>query len=572
MKTQYRIIQEHLFFFHYLFEQVGYDKILELVETQLRGYQALDKILSTTAFGSVNELFENWGLALLIGNQNQNPAWSYNHEERSAITVNPSLTVSQLPERKTFLLPPFTHQFFQVPFVSTLSVDGINNDNLNIHAAITYPMAPREYIASVNNSWFFSNRNPHNVATLVLSNTSTSRLETNTTLREDSVAIILYGNLSANIIELAYDDGEPDIFYDRASYLLLQEDEEILITFFPDDDSWIQGLSLNVLFLNELQNSELDHDVIRSLDVRLFEINQGEPDQPITDKITWELKRGHGSIGFETIPLSKFYDSLKSVNDAIGVQLSNTSGNKNLLAIAMDSSGYNHSFYRKKKSEWNGFNKMEINGRTLAGWNPMIRLQVVKQRYNHNALVVNPIHTWDSNSLQVRIPNVFHSKEERNRLIVVLPTGEVVNGQLANISEEVPTEFVYNLPLQVGGSYQFYSLLQDDLGLNEHVDSWNWELPVSEGLVLQSNYPNPFNSSTNISFLLLDQAETIITIYDVLGRKVKRIKPGILEQGHHDIAISFNGLASGVYLTQVAIHLSDGRGFVQKTQKVLLVK
>jgi len=83
---------------------------------------------------------------------------------------------------------------------------------------------------------------------------------------------------------------------------------------------------------------------------------------------------------------------------------------------------------------------------------------------------------------------------------------------------------------------------------------------------LSQPYPNPFNSSTRISFGLPESAEIKLSIFDTIGREVERISNSIFETGHHSLAWQAEGMAAGIYF----IHLNVGgdRGI----RKVLLIK
>lgn len=69
---------------------------------------------------------------------------------------------------------------------------------------------------------------------------------------------------------------------------------------------------------------------------------------------------------------------------------------------------------------------------------------------------------------------------------------------------------------------------------------------------LEQNYPNPFNPSTRIEFSLPQAGNITLTIYDALGRTVRRLASGMTEAGQH--AVVWNGsneqgqaVSSGVY-------------------------
>ena len=63
---------------------------------------------------------------------------------------------------------------------------------------------------------------------------------------------------------------------------------------------------------------------------------------------------------------------------------------------------------------------------------------------------------------------------------------------------------------------------------------------LSEGLIPQSldlaqNYPNPFNPSTTIKYNLPENAQIELTIFNLLGQKVRRLVSGNVSAGFHSI-------------------------------------
>jgi len=78
-------------------------------------------------------------------------------------------------------------------------------------------------------------------------------------------------------------------------------------------------------------------------------------------------------------------------------------------------------------------------------------------------------------------------------------------------------------------------------------------------------YPNPFNSTTQISFVVGTARTLDLTIFDLLGREVAATKLTGLTPGTHSWTWSPSG-ASGLYLLRVA-----GSSSVQ-TAKVLYLR
>lgn len=89
---------------------------------------------------------------------------------------------------------------------------------------------------------------------------------------------------------------------------------------------------------------------------------------------------------------------------------------------------------------------------------------------------------------------------------------------------------------------------------------------------LSQNYPNPFNPVTKISYDLPVNATINLTIYDVLGREVKRLVNNELKSAGSYIA-EFNAqnYASGVYFYRIEATDLSGKKFVA-SKKMVLVK
>ena len=91
--------------------------------------------------------------------------------------------------------------------------------------------------------------------------------------------------------------------------------------------------------------------------------------------------------------------------------------------------------------------------------------------------------------------------------------------------------------------------------------------PVS----MLSNFPNPFNPSTTISFTLPAPGKTSLTIYDITGRKVRTLISGRLTAGAHSAAWdglddSGRAVSSGVYLSRLTTgkHTTVGKMLLMK--------
>ena len=68
---------------------------------------------------------------------------------------------------------------------------------------------------------------------------------------------------------------------------------------------------------------------------------------------------------------------------------------------------------------------------------------------------------------------------------------------------------------------------------------------------VKGTYPNPFNSSTTISFVLPESGNVSIQAFNALGQRVENIFIGRLEPGKKEILWKPSNLSSGVYLVKM---------------------
>lgn len=83
---------------------------------------------------------------------------------------------------------------------------------------------------------------------------------------------------------------------------------------------------------------------------------------------------------------------------------------------------------------------------------------------------------------------------------------------------------------------------------------------------LSSNYPNPFNPSTVISYALPQSGLVTLKVYDILGNEVATLVNEVKSEGIHSVNFDASGLPSGVY-----IYKMQAGDFVQ-TKKMMLLK
>ncbi len=135
------------------------------------------------------------------------------------------------------------------------------------------------------------------------------------------------------------------------------------------------------------------------------------------------------------------------------------------------------------------------------------------------------------------------------------------NGALHIGYQQTPYN-VFPAPVSDSGSLQFISLekISSPLGVR------STDPTVPAQFALLDAFPNPFNNSSTIRFILPKQAYSVLTVTNILGKEVARLADGELSAGEHSFTFISDRFASGIYFYT----LRSG-GLVQ-TKKMILIK
>jgi len=88
---------------------------------------------------------------------------------------------------------------------------------------------------------------------------------------------------------------------------------------------------------------------------------------------------------------------------------------------------------------------------------------------------------------------------------------------------------------------------------------------LPKGIILEQNFPNPFNPTTVISYQVADFSDVSLRVYDALGREVASLVDEYQQSGAYQVVFDASSLSSGVYIYQLR------SGFEVITKKMLLV-
>ena len=136
-----------------------------------------------------------------------------------------------------------------------------------------------------------------------------------------------------------------------------------------------------------------------------------------------------------------------------------------------------------------------------------------------------------------------------------------------------PNDFYYlqvrtdELPLFSTVQFTHTAYEENPVPINEN------KIPNYINAVLNSNYPNPFNPQTTISFAIKDaDGKTNITIYNIKGQKVKTLVDEVLPAGLHNLIWDGTNSNDKNVSTGIYFYKMEFKEKHIKTKKCLLIK
>ncbi|MEJ2613554.1 MAG: T9SS type A sorting domain-containing protein [Ignavibacteriaceae bacterium] len=131
-----------------------------------------------------------------------------------------------------------------------------------------------------------------------------------------------------------------------------------------------------------------------------------------------------------------------------------------------------------------------------------------------------------------------------------------VQNASVNFVDKADTTIKYSAVTDASGKYE----------INLSITSVNTGSVLPSKFELEQNYPNPFSTSTAIPYDLNKGSDIKVTIYDILGRVVRKFDIGQQSVGTHNITWNGNNdfaqkVASGIYFYRLD---ADGQSQVKK--------
>ena len=161
-----------------------------------------------------------------------------------------------------------------------------------------------------------------------------------------------------------------------------------------------------------------------------------------------------------------------------------------------------------------------------------------------------------------------------NYTLYAAPEGESFQPVASGLRD---TTYIYEPDTSTAETFRFFTVAKDAAGNTEVPseetgtsvtvsveDSVGSRLP--DEFALKQNYPNPFNATTKITYTLPQSSEVTLTVYNLLGQRVRTLVDGPRKAGVHTVNFNPEALASGIYFYR--IRAED----FQQTHKMMLIK
>ncbi|NBC86483.1 MAG: T9SS type A sorting domain-containing protein [Bacteroidetes bacterium] len=392
-------------------------------------------------------------------------------------------------------------------------------------------------------------------------------------MQTGETSILASGTRSEARLERSYDDGIADAYSGSASYLLLpSSDQGVGLAFGPESTDWLYGVSVKGLFASEVEGTGVPPGAPREITLRIRELKNGRPGQPLTPPITRRLHRPFANPRVTFVSLQSRYDDLSTLRDSFVVTL-RSARTENPLAVALDETAgavreeAGSAFYTEG-DRWTPMRTVRAEGTRLRGYRPILRAHVAVSKQNLPSHRLQADVKRDFDRVFVRLHAPFPLQADQTRAAAKLPSGRLINGEKLDYlprayAESDTTGAVFAFPLE-GGKYTIHATAEaENAALTTVQNTFYWEPVIDNGIEMGHWYPNPTSGGApaRIRVVLLDDARVSMSLYDVLGRRVRKaVQRRLLTRGTHRLRVQTDRLASGVYFARIMVRRErDGR-------------
>ncbi len=187
-------------------------------------------------------------------------------------------------------------------------------------------------------------------------------------------------------------------------------------------------------------------------------------------------------------------------------------------------------------------------------WDTFTILNSETTRVDLSRIITDPDHLFPE--LEINLSNTNHlgySHRGQNLLLYAQPPGYFGPASF-NLTATDPDGFLDSVTISIEIENNLLTVISSS------------DETVPHTTILYSNYPNPFNATTQIYYALAQSGHLSLSLYNSLGEKVKTIQEGWYEVGFHRTPLDGSDLAAGIYY--ITMRMAD----YQKTIRLVLLK
>ncbi|GAB6283444.1 MAG: hypothetical protein STSR0008_22110 [Ignavibacterium sp.] len=159
--------------------------------------------------------------------------------------------------------------------------------------------------------------------------------------------------------------------------------------------------------------------------------------------------------------------------------------------------------------------------------------------------------------------NSYFPRSWNNNFNDTLPTGYILATEIVDLNNDNRQDIIHS------GAGVYITFNEDTItSVNDN------ELELQD-FYLSQNFPNPFNPTTTLSFVIgsvSGRSFVTLKVYDVLGREVANLVNGTMESGRHEVQFNSTGLASGIYFYRIEANGVDGSSRFVDVKKMTVLK
>lgn len=253
--------------------------------------------------------------------------------------------------------------------------------------------------------------------------------------------------------------------------------------------------------------------------------------------------------GYDWAAISELMISSSAV-DAIKLPLRDDGNSLPNKSITMIGSGFSRMWTMTTGKEISTPGSLNYNQSALP-----VELSSFSATVVSNGIKLNWITETETNN--------FGFEVERKTSVTDWSTLAFVNG-FGNSNSQKEYNYVDNV--NQNGKYSYRLKQIDNTGQSAYSKIVEIDFTKHPQYSLTQNYPNPFNPATSISFTLPRSEMVKLTVYNLLGQKIKTLIDEFKEAGVHYVNFNAKDLNSGIYIYKI-----ETVSFTQ-TRKMTLIK